>query len=69
MPRRKDGIKRIEMRCFVSEALYNKIYLVLLDPFTNKPRYGVLSQISERLWAEWLREVQEYGLPSYLKEN
>ncbi len=66
MVKRREGIKTKEMRFQLSESLANEIYIILLDPMTLRPAYGSLSVVAEKLFADWVRDVKENGLPQYL---
>ena len=48
-----------EIRFYIPTSLYNKIYLLTLDPLLLKPKYGLLSNIGTRLLERWLTEVQD----------
>jgi len=63
MPRGKKplDIPKRELRLFIPEYLYNEIQVLLLDPFTMKPKYGEISKVGERLFTHWVKEVQSKG--------
>ena len=50
-----------EMRFYIPTSLYNKVFLLTLDPITLKPRYGLLSRIGTKLLEDWLEGIQDDG--------
>lgn len=52
---------KARIRGYISQPLADRMNLILLDPFTQKPRYGSLSQLLEKLIAKWVEEVEQKG--------
>jgi len=48
-----------EIRFYIPTSLYNKIYLLTLDPITLRPKYGLVSRIGTHLLEKWLEEIHE----------
>ena len=63
-----DGAK-VEIRGYVSERLYNELYVLLLDPHTRKPVYGSMSRLMEAKLAQFVKECKEEGrVPPHILE-
>lgn len=59
MPKRTDGRTRKMVRVWVDQRICDELYLIFLDPFTKKPQYGALSQLTEDLYIEWIKKYKQ----------
>ena len=71
MPRGRpfNTIRKVEVRFYLPKAMHDELYLMLLDSFSNRPRYGAMSKVGEHLFAQFITDVKENGLPRYLSEK
>jgi len=58
-----------EMRFPMPQALHDKITLLLLDPYTEKTRYGSVGELGTRLFENWVKAVQGGLDPTLLPEK
>ncbi len=55
--RPKNTVVRERVTVYIDKRIIGPLYLRLMDPTRGAVRYGALSQLTERLYSEWLKET------------
>jgi len=58
MPPGRPRTNKKELRCYISERLFNELQLVLMDRLRGKMTYGAVSNLAESLFSDWLEKVK-----------
>lgn len=59
--RKPNAVPTIDWKCYVPIPIAAKVDMLLLDPFTGKPRLGARSELVTQLLIRWLNERQAKG--------